>query len=172
MFDPTIFDNIKVVCEGAVYDLDLGGTIIVTDRQDSIELSTMSRQYSLSFQLGGGVGATACIRLSAGTDDLAGEILELPRIRPGCRIDLSFRMKITDPERECPAIQTNMENIWGKETKVVQTLSYPYGGLDSVFHNGIQIDFERKFGEEVIEDLPRLLEHMVATLEDLLEPLY
>ena len=35
MFDPTIYDNIKVVLEGAVYDLDLEGKIIITTKRRS-----------------------------------------------------------------------------------------------------------------------------------------
>lgn len=36
MFDPTAFDNLKVIVEGAVYDFDLHGDILVTDRKDMI----------------------------------------------------------------------------------------------------------------------------------------
>ena len=32
MFDPTIYENLKVVFEGAVYDLDLDGHLTVGDR--------------------------------------------------------------------------------------------------------------------------------------------
>ncbi len=35
MFDPTAFDNLKVIVEGAVYDFDLHGDILVTDRKDN-----------------------------------------------------------------------------------------------------------------------------------------
>jgi hypothetical protein len=33
MFDPTAYDNKKVVTEGAAYDLDLEGQIRVVDRK-------------------------------------------------------------------------------------------------------------------------------------------
>ncbi|MDF0725751.1 hypothetical protein PY093_03360 [Cytobacillus sp. S13-E01] len=39
MFDPTIFDNLKVVIEGEVYDLDLTGDFLVTNRSDSIDIA-------------------------------------------------------------------------------------------------------------------------------------
>ena len=51
MFDPTAFENIKVVLEGAVYDLDLNGEIIIIDRNDLINTAKLSRKYELSFQL-------------------------------------------------------------------------------------------------------------------------
>ena len=50
MFDPTIFDNMKVILEGYVYDLDFAGKIVVTGRMDRIEMSTMSRTYGIRFK--------------------------------------------------------------------------------------------------------------------------
>lgn len=38
MFDPTAFDNMKVVIEGAIYDLDLDGEISIIDRNDLLIL--------------------------------------------------------------------------------------------------------------------------------------
>lgn len=51
MFDPTAFDNLKVIVEGAVYDFDLHGDILVTDRKDMMDLASLSRIYHISFQL-------------------------------------------------------------------------------------------------------------------------
>ncbi|MCV9888442.1 hypothetical protein [Metabacillus halosaccharovorans] len=47
MFDPTVFDNLKVVIEGYIYDMDIDEQISVTDRSDIIDLAKMSRQYSI-----------------------------------------------------------------------------------------------------------------------------
>jgi hypothetical protein len=41
MFDPTAFDNMKVVLEGALYDLDIMGEIIITDRNDLFNTAKM-----------------------------------------------------------------------------------------------------------------------------------
>lgn len=49
MFDPTAFDNLKVIVEGAVYDFDLHGDILVTDRKDMMDLASLSRIYHISF---------------------------------------------------------------------------------------------------------------------------
>ncbi|UOK56770.1 hypothetical protein MGI18_18515 [Bacillus sp. OVS6] len=51
MFDPTAFDNLKVVLEGAIYDADLGGFITVIGRKDLVDLAAMSRCYQNTFQL-------------------------------------------------------------------------------------------------------------------------
>lgn len=47
MFDPTAFDNLKVIVEGAVYDFDLHGDILVTDRKDMMDLASLSRIYHI-----------------------------------------------------------------------------------------------------------------------------
>jgi hypothetical protein len=49
LFDPTVYDNLKVVLEGAVYDLDLAGSILVTGREDWVNLADLSRTYKLTF---------------------------------------------------------------------------------------------------------------------------
>lgn len=51
MFDPTVFDNLKTVLEGAVYDLDLEGVILVINRNDLVDLAHFSRTYKITFQL-------------------------------------------------------------------------------------------------------------------------
>ncbi|KPV55085.1 periplasmic component, partial [Paenibacillus sp. A3] len=47
MFDPTIFDNLKVVLEGHLYDLDAEQTIRVIGREDFIDLASMKRIFSM-----------------------------------------------------------------------------------------------------------------------------
>ncbi|MCT8136945.1 hypothetical protein H1D32_03750 [Anaerobacillus sp. CMMVII] len=80
MFDPTIFDNLKVVVEGEIYDLDLGGEISILNREDFVDLATMSRHFSITFQSVTSTAkqCTATIKLEADSADLYGEILEKP----------------------------------------------------------------------------------------------
>lgn len=49
LFDPTAYENIKVVFEGIVYDFDLSGDIAIIERNDFINLADMSRIYNLTF---------------------------------------------------------------------------------------------------------------------------
>ena len=51
MFDPTAFENMRVVMEGILYDKDLSGDIMIVDRNDVINTAKMSRNFDLSFQL-------------------------------------------------------------------------------------------------------------------------
>jgi len=49
MFDPTAFDNMKVVLEGSLYDLDISGEIRVVNREDLVNLARMEREFSITF---------------------------------------------------------------------------------------------------------------------------
>ncbi len=51
MFDPTAYDNLKVILEGLVYDYDLAGEIIVTKRNDLVNLADLSRTFQIHFSL-------------------------------------------------------------------------------------------------------------------------
>ncbi|MNW37797.1 hypothetical protein D3C74_148500 [compost metagenome] len=171
MFDPTIFDNLKVVVEGAVYDLDLCGELQVVDRNDRVELSTMSRYYAIKFTLPDRTDCSAELRLWADTKDLAGEILELDSTLAeihGCHLQPVFYKYVNkdNAELECVASETLAHKIWG-DAHLVQKISYTYGDHNSNALQEITVSFRRKFGEEVIEDVPQMIEHMVMMLERL-----
>jgi hypothetical protein len=168
MFDPTIYENMKVVIEGAVYDLDLAGEILVTNRSNRIELSTMSRSYSIQFKLLGLGDVIAELGLAASTEDLAAEILERSSMTPGCSLHVGFQLKVMDVEEDCASIQQILLDIWGNDYTINQKLSYSYGkNLHSLYLNEIQLDFGRKFSESVIDDIPSLLEHVMLSIEQL-----
>lgn len=95
MFDPTAFENLKVIVEGAVYDFDLHGDILVTDRKDVMDLASLSRMYSISFQLTETFKTMveATFSLSVDAKNLSGEILEVPQFIPGCEMKPNFRSK-------------------------------------------------------------------------------
>ncbi|WJH34045.1 hypothetical protein N6H14_29460 [Paenibacillus sp. CC-CFT747] len=92
MFDPTIYENLKVVAEGAVYDLDLKGELLILGRSDRVELASMSRAYAIRFRLPDKPEASAEFRLEADTYDLSAEILEKREAVPGCRLELFFNL--------------------------------------------------------------------------------
>ena len=68
MFDPTIYDNLKVVLEGEIYDRDLAGAIQIVDRSDIVDLAIMSRIFIMRFQNRELPDAIAEIKLHAGAD--------------------------------------------------------------------------------------------------------
>lgn len=166
MFDPTIYENLKVVIEGAVYDLDLAGSLVVTHRADLIDLATMSRSYAIRYRLKDG-RCLGELRLSAGFIDLAGEKLEWKNAVPGCGLELQFTVTLRNPEEACPRIQRTLESIWDSRPSIAQTLSIGYGQDDWRCRNDICVKFDRKIGEGQIGDIPELLDYTVRTLQAL-----
>lgn len=77
MFDPTAFENMKTVFEGAAYELDLRGEASITGRKDLVDLAEMSREYRITLQLPEWQEASVTICLSASLGQLAAEILDL-----------------------------------------------------------------------------------------------
>ncbi|MDF2923411.1 MAG: hypothetical protein K0R57_2325 [Paenibacillaceae bacterium] len=202
MFDPTVYENLRVVLEGAVYDLDLAGTIRITAREDLVDLAAMSRCYRIAFTLARGAAdagnaaaglngpqqeaeelppLTARIELSAGLRDLAAEILEQPESSPGCSIKIIFT-RVLEPgvteEQACARSLAALQQVWGDRFQIRQTISHEYGaesagsGSGSLSHAVRRIHrmgllFGRKFGEEVVEDIPPMVDHAVLTLQQL-----
>jgi hypothetical protein len=172
MFDPTIYDNVKVVLEGAVYDMDLSGKILVTQRIDQIDLSSMSRYFSISFQQIDMPDNIAEISLRVHLRDLAAEILELPNessenvilFTPGCHLVISFMTNIQDPQQECPLIQSSLANIWQQRPQITQRLSYMFDEQPLGYDNQIDLRFGRKIDEAQLDDFPELLQYAIASL--------
>ncbi|WP_106766656.1 hypothetical protein [Paenibacillus faecalis] len=170
MFDPTIFENLKVAVENIVYDLDnLDKRILVTDRTDRIDMAVMSRHFSLKFELVPKTGAEAEIRLEAFLKDLAAEILETPGEQPGCALSLRFYTQVRIVPEQCRRIAELIEAIWDPQITPVQTLSCVFGEDPAVFKNTIELKFPHKINENNMSELPNLVEHMIRTLEGLTE---
>jgi len=168
MFDPTIFDNIKVVLEGAVYDLDFEGQIVVTGRIDRVELSTMSRTYAVRFIEQGRDECSAEVRLSADISDLAAELLQMKHRAPGCSLAVTFERRVRD-EEDCLEIGHTLEEIWNGRPSIRQELSFDYRPdvRPNGFRNRVRLEFDRKLDEGQIEDFPELLRHVVRSLKAL-----
>ena len=167
MFDPTIFDNLKVAVENYVYDLDnLDARVIITNRVDRLEMAVMARAFALQFTLAEGSGITAEIRLESSLKDLAAEILEQDGAA-GCAVRLRFYMAVEEVESACAYVEQQLTEIWQTDMPPTQMISYLYGEAVRSYQNEIEVHFNRKINEEQMEDLPGLIEHMVQTLESL-----
>lgn len=164
MFDPTIYDNLKVVLEGCVYDLDLEGHILVTNRIDRIELATMSRCCAIRFREQKAAGASAQIGLTASMADLAAEMLARKGEPPGCELDISFNARVMDPDFDCRAIEQELLQIWERRPTIEQELTFRYPQRSDGFDNRITLRFGRKLDESNADDFPRLVDVTVRTL--------
>ncbi|BBH22283.1 hypothetical protein Back11_36280 [Paenibacillus baekrokdamisoli] len=168
MFDPTVFDNLKVAMENQVYDLDnLDGKIHITNRIDRMELSVMARVFALQFTLVEQKGVTAEIRLEASLKDLAAELLEQPGETPACTLRLRFYRQIEDVEKQCKQIETIIKGIWQPELQAKQTISFVYGQYPASYNLTVELKFNRKISEDQMDDIPDLLQHVLRTLREL-----
>lgn len=171
MFDPTIYENIKVVLEGEIYDVDLNGKILVTMRKDLVDLATMSRNFIIQFKLLESLKKIyAEINLIANTEDLANEILERNDAKSGCEIIIKFYTIVTDPKSECKRINNKLNVIWDNRPEIRQKLSYIYDLSETnraELLNEISLNFGRKIDEENISDIHNLVEYTVKSLAEL-----
>ena len=168
MFDPTVFENLKVAFENQLYDLDnLTGQIEITGRSDRLEMSVMSRQFALRFALAGRQEIAAEIRLEASLKDLAAEILEAPGETPGCKLGVRFYVRVRNAAAQCELIQEIVQRIWGPDEPPVQRLSFLYGETPDSYMNTIELKFSRKINEDQMGDIPDLIDHMLRTLTEL-----
>ncbi|MGJ9383827.1 hypothetical protein CR203_08360 [Salipaludibacillus neizhouensis] len=170
MFDPTIFDNLKVAFENHVYDLDnLNREIDITNRQDLLDLSLMSREFVIEFELVDQQEVKAEIVLEATLKDLASEILETSGESPGCTLSVRFHMVVEDIEDECELIDEILENIWKPDHRPAQTLRFTYGNAHNEYRNTVEVPFNHKINEDHMDQIPEFIDHVVQTLHELNE---
>ncbi|MFY0545155.1 hypothetical protein [Brevibacillus sp. H7] len=179
MFHPIVFDNIKVVLEGAVYDRDFEGAVTVTGRSDVMDLATFHRQFQIEFGLADEINSRdavkATIQLKTSLADIASEQLEQTITdHVGCTICIHFSLLIRDVKRETEAIIAIVNDIWGHRPHIAQLvksrldehrLTWP----PERYENQVTLDFHRKIDEGNIEDMRRLVDHCIQTLVQLQE---
>lgn len=158
MFDPTIYENLKVVLEGAVYDLDLDNVISVTRRADLVDLATMSRTYIIEFQLVKTSDARAEIILSSTIHDFAKESIDGDVETSGCIIQINFYTSYIN----CLIIEHDLQEIWQHQPKITQTISTIFGENEKT--NQINLSFQRKINEKYVEDLATIINLSVQSL--------
>ncbi|RAK18907.1 hypothetical protein B0I26_10882 [Anoxybacillus vitaminiphilus] len=173
MFDPTVFDNLKTVLEGAVYDLDLEGVILVINRNDLVDLAHFSRTYKITFQLREyhAAGVTCTIALQTKLEHIAGELLGQNYLKPGCILEIAFHMPVKQSETTCFHIKEALANIWGSNRIIRQTLTHEYQGERKEYDNQITIEFDRLIDEGNVDDLQAMIPYVIESLRQL-QPFY
>ncbi|BDG35986.1 hypothetical protein ABET52_12945 [Saccharococcus caldoxylosilyticus] len=167
MFDPTAFDNLKTVLEGAVYDLDLEGEIVVIDRHDLVDLAHFSRTYTITFCLASDhtPHVSCTIRLEMDLEQIAKELLR-QTIRPGCTLSITFSLPIRQTAA-CLHIERVLRQVWGEERTIRQTLSHEFLHETPSYRNEATIEFGRLIYEDNVADLEEMIPYMIASLEQL-----
>lgn len=172
MFDPTIFDNIKVVLEGNIYEYDFQKEINIINRQDLIDLAIMDRKFFIQYKLvNDSKNNSAEIQLLASTKDLASEILELNTEESGCVLKIKYYISINDLSR-CDTIKLSLRKIWGERPSIEQKIIYQYidnkeGNIDidNKFLNETTLLFNRKINENNVEDIKEIIAFSIKSLD-------
>ncbi|TPG70926.1 hypothetical protein EEL31_22425 [Brevibacillus laterosporus] len=177
MFHPIIYDNMKVVLEGAVYDHDLDGDILVTNRVDAVDLAKFGRYFHIQFHLlspeenNNKHKVTAEIQLSTELSDIASEQLEQTLAVPmGCRICIHFDLSMRDVPHESAQVIHILNEIWGHRPHITQQVMFTvdehqeWSWPPEQFKVRIQLDFHRKIDEGNIPDLNEIVECCIESL--------
>ncbi|MFN7252870.1 MAG: hypothetical protein ACK4M9_19175 [Anaerobacillus sp.] len=166
MFDPSVYENLKVVIEGEIYDRDLEGEIAIIDRQDQVNLATMSRTYSITFQpLKSSHLYHATVKLEAAPGDLYGEILEIDE-GFGCTLLLIINGPINDVTKIPPLIQEKLEILWDKRPTINQQIYFDWTKeIKTTYYSKTTLYFDRKINEEHISDFSEIISLLIDSLE-------
>lgn len=180
MFHPLVFDNIRVVLEGAVYDRDFDGAITITGRSDVMDMATFHRLFQIEFTLVDQDKREQAVitkmQLRTGLADIASEQLEQPLTEHiGCTICIHFHVPLLTTEeipQQVRAIMGILNDIWGNRPYITQTLKarveeHRIEWPPQHVENQITLDFHRKIDEGNIDDLRFLIDHTVQSLAQL-----
>lgn len=167
MFDPTVFENLKVAFENHLYDLDnIDEKIGIIDRKDWMDLAVLKRVFSIQFFYLPYTQIQAEIILVATLEDLAAEILDKKDPDDiGCTLIIKFEKVIEDVERQCSQIEKAIFSLWENEVHLNQTLSFEFGSEPSILHNEIEVEFKQKIREGNMREIGDFLQHVFLTIE-------
>lgn len=159
MFDPTAFDNLKVVLEGEIYDFDLRGVIRVLNRKDIVDLARMSRHYMVSFSTQSAPHIVAHIQLETDIKMLSLELLNLQNhTSQGAYVSLTFSWEeigLTEEKMEI------IQQFWGdgctfEQRRIISNVNKTRDEID--------IHFNRLISEEMMDDLISIIDHTIESL--------
>lgn len=164
MFDPTIFENLKVVIEGEIYDRDLVGEITIVERKDNVNLATLSRDYSLTFKRAASSPYRATIKLAADSNDLYGEILEKSG-QHGCKLLLFIEGPIQNINSTSANIQKKLVLLWGKRPNINHKIYYDWSESEHIqYFFKTSLQFDRKINEDQIDDFSEIINLLYESL--------
>lgn len=165
MYDPTVFENLKVAFENRVYDLDtIERDIRITNRSDQMDFAILARRFAIQFTLFDQENVSAEVILDTSLRDLADEILESPGGNPGCALTVRFQKQVRQATAQCQRIEEKLNAIWENEVLVIQTLSSIYGEEESGYLNNVEVKFRTKIDEENMSEIPDFLHSVLDAL--------
>lgn len=171
LFDPTAFDNMKVVLEGAVYDRDILGDILVVNRDDLVNLATLSRHFTIEFELkeprfekkfSGGIS------LYASLQNLSSELLasHIDETFSGSTVDIFIACSEKLADEQVDKVFNGLEDIWGKQRTITwKTILEKTNTNQQFFSSRVTISFGRLVKEDQMDDLVDMIEYLIQSLK-------
>lgn len=163
MFDPTVFDNLKVIVEGYLYDLDLENTISITNRNDIVDLATMSRKCIITFSNVNKRNPTVNFEIEMSQKQLAGELLQTLKT-PGCQLTVSFQEELKNPKYG-EFLLKKLQKMWGEDHLVKLFITEELTASSPIFYHQYQVSFQRRYGEDDLEELLNVATQSVSLLK-------
>lgn len=169
MFDPTAFENMKVVIDGALYDEDLSGRITIIDRNDFLNSAKLSRKYEVSFTEKMDDHVVCTFIIEAGLENLAAELLPAARsdLLAGCKLFVKFSFNHPNEYFYFRKVEKCLKDIWGHERTINQIASFLPFEEGSGINNETIISFNRLVYEDQIDDILEMIEYMIVSLKRL-----
>ncbi|RIW33071.1 hypothetical protein D3H55_11825 [Bacillus salacetis] len=158
MFDPTAYENLKVVLQGALYELDLMGSLKITRREDIVDLASLDRRFALTLCNPDKADLTAMVTLSAGIREWNAEAYPEPGREPGAILGVVYQ---SEGSRFRQDFVSELAEWWGPrrsiEWREISSTSVPFR------HQAI-IDFNRIITEDMVDELEEVAVHIGNSL--------
>jgi len=156
MFDPTAFDNMKVIVEGILYDKDLDGDYLIIDRDDFMNLSKMNREFSITYKKNSVKSNVGCkFTLAATAKDLYSELLAASE-DVGCYIDLTF---LFNKDIETEILQRSLmllQNHTKQQFNVFHNIKQSFFDKNKI-ETSLNIKFLNKITEDEFDQIEELI---------------
>jgi len=176
MFDPTAFENMKVVIEGELYDRDLSGKIRIKDRNDIFNSAKLSRKYDITFtdQQENKVDVFCTFIMEAGLANLAAELLPVAHSSKlaGCQISIKFSLKLKEDISIFLKIEHILREIWGTERIINQMITHNPLSNQHMVTNEATVLFNRLVYEDQMDDITVMVDYMIASIDKLRDLIY
>lgn len=168
MYDPTIFDNLKIVVEGGLYDLERDNRLQIRDRHDRIDLASMGRTFNMSCLLPDADNLLMEVELASELTDFAAELARMRIVEPsppGCQITIRYRF---DPWTEDAVAKTLrmtrlVQESWSEDLEIHHTVETTIQQTSRQTSLTTSVRFLRKIDERHIDGLEAMLEHAIVT---------
>ncbi|MGG1631374.1 hypothetical protein [Rossellomorea sp. NRS-1567] len=160
MFDPTAFDNLKVVFEGAVYDLDLTGEIQILDRKDLFDFAHYERCYQIHYSLPYKKSISIEFHLKADMGHFLAE-RKMMTEKNTAGADILIVYKGDEKLHHCRSF---LEETWNKDKN--WEWKEVISSLQPTAYEGV-LTFNRVITEEMVDDVLQMISFSVDTLQQL-----